>query len=232
MQRYLSSGRVGLVAAALVSCLGWTTAAGQTQSVSAEPASQAAASGAAVTITLVYNVGGADATLTGLGVRLHWNSTRLTFAGLTETLGQGLVAQDTACRDDRTTNFDQDAATDCFALIAWASRSGDWPGTLPKPLLAARFTSRLAAGQNTRVQLSAGANPAGYGFAATPAAVYGPGLDSDGDGVPDAQDNCRHTRNPDQADANGDGIGDACEAGDFCWECLPNRGGWRAILGR
>ncbi|MGH9366993.1 MAG: PA domain-containing protein [Thermoanaerobaculia bacterium] len=35
--------------------------------------------------------------------------------------------------------------------------------------------------------------------------------DADGDGVANASDNCPKTFNPDQADANGDGIGDACE---------------------
>jgi hypothetical protein len=37
------------------------------------------------------------------------------------------------------------------------------------------------------------------------------GLDSDADGVPNACDNCRFVINPDQFDANGDGVGDACE---------------------
>lgn len=35
--------------------------------------------------------------------------------------------------------------------------------------------------------------------------------DSDGDGIPDAMDNCPHVYNPDQQDSDGDGIGDACE---------------------
>ena len=39
--------------------------------------------------------------------------------------------------------------------------------------------------------------------------------DQDLDGVPDAQDNCPDVRNPDQADLNHNGIGDACESAGF-----------------
>jgi len=35
--------------------------------------------------------------------------------------------------------------------------------------------------------------------------------DEDGDGIPDAEDNCPVDWNPDQADSDGDGMGDACE---------------------
>ncbi len=38
--------------------------------------------------------------------------------------------------------------------------------------------------------------------------------DSDGDLIPDAQDNCPYWPNPTQQDADGNGIGDACECGD------------------
>lgn len=36
--------------------------------------------------------------------------------------------------------------------------------------------------------------------------------DADGDGVPDASDNCPSVSNPDQLDADTDGVGDACES--------------------
>jgi Thrombospondin type 3 repeat len=39
-----------------------------------------------------------------------------------------------------------------------------------------------------------------------------PPLDTDGDGIPDADDNCPTAFNPDQADNDGDGIGNACDS--------------------
>lgn len=50
-------------------------------------------------------------------------------------------------------------------------------------------------------------------FGAAPALVAYT-LDSDGDGVTDANDNCTLVPNPDQRDTDGDGYGDACDA-DF-----------------
>ena len=38
-----------------------------------------------------------------------------------------------------------------------------------------------------------------------------PTIDSDGDGIPDSQDNCPNLANPDQEDSDGDGLGDVCD---------------------
>jgi hypothetical protein len=55
--------------------------------------------------------------------------------------------------------------------------------------------------------------------------------DDDNDGRGDTADNCQLVANPDQADDDRDGIGNACDPTPApCWECLPNRGGWRAIM--
>jgi hypothetical protein len=46
------------------------------------------------------------------------------------------------------------------------------------------------------------------------AELYQSFFDADGDGVPDALDNCPSVPNPDQTDADGDGLGDACDPDD------------------
>ncbi|MEM6640035.1 MAG: Ig-like domain-containing protein [Pseudomonadota bacterium] len=45
--------------------------------------------------------------------------------------------------------------------------------------------------------------------------------DTDQDGVPDTDDNCTQSSNPDQIDADGDGFGNACDA-DFNNDCTVN----------
>jgi hypothetical protein len=65
---------------------------------------------------------------------------------------------------------------------------------------------------------------AGYGH--TIAIVLPPPIDTDGDGRPDATDNCPTIANPTQADCNSNGIGDVCEiaAGtpDFNRDTIPD----------
>jgi hypothetical protein len=49
-----------------------------------------------------------------------------------------------------------------------------------------------------------------------------PPIDTDGDGRPDASDNCPTIANPTQADCNGNGIGDACELAAGAPDCNTN----------
>jgi hypothetical protein len=48
------------------------------------------------------------------------------------------------------------------------------------------------------------------------------GLDSDGDGVPNATDNCDYVSNANQADCDGDGIGTACDTDNANWQLVSD----------
>jgi len=56
----------------------------------------------------------------------------------------------------------------------------------------------------------------GYGASGylASAEVFVNDIDSDNDGVNDAEDNCPAVYNPDQPDSDGDGLGDACDLDD------------------
>ena len=66
--------------------------------------------------------------------------------------------------------------------------------------------------------VGASGNSAAYVYA------MGPDTDTDGDGVVDVCDNCPQVSNPDQADCNGDGIGEACVS-DFVFGDLVGQAG-------
>lgn len=51
--------------------------------------------------------------------------------------------------------------------------------------------------------------------------IPGEDTDFDRDGIPDFEDNCPEVFNPDQFDSNGNGVGDACDRQEECWETQP-----------
>ncbi len=79
-----------------------------------------------------------------------------------------------------------------------ADQDGNWSFTLDAPLgegtHSVTVTATDSQGESSQVSISFTIDP----------------VDSDGDTIPDAVDNCPNVSNPDQADSNGDGIGDAC----------------------
>lgn len=136
-----------------------------------------------------YNTTDGDNSLTGLGLRLYYDSSKLTFAGFSDVFGTPL-AIDTDPQNDAE-NGDGDATTDKYLGIAWTDFGGNWPGSpLPAKLFRATFSiaAGLAQGVTTTIKFSRTSGASGYGFSSDPVTltVQPFNLDVDGNGVADA----------------------------------------------
>lgn len=112
-----------------------------------------------------------DPTLTGIGLRLHWNSRLLDYQQLTSVFSASLAAQGQPQAD--IANFDADPDTDTFVHLAWADIAGNWPnqGTAPASLFTAEFLTPAAVVGSSPLNLSVSSTAAGYTLAGTPATV-------------------------------------------------------------
>lgn len=159
-----------LHAAAISALCVATSALGQpTQIVTPQPASQSGAPGSAAQIEVRYTTSNADATLTGLGLRVHWDSTKLSFGSLANVLSTSLMAQGLPQPD--SDDLDGDASTNTYVLVAWADTAGNWPGSLPVRLFTLNFTTAASFSGTTSVRFTASSTAAGYTLAATPATI-------------------------------------------------------------
>lgn len=148
---------------------------GDAQIITPVPQSQFALASEAVIIDVQYSTDPANTETTGLGLRLHWDSTSLSFDSLSDVLADDLLAQGDATPD--TDDFDSDPTTDSFILISWADiTGGSWPNdvsTLPVSLYTANFTtaSDFADSETTSVNFSASSVAPGFGFRPTSATI-------------------------------------------------------------
>jgi len=153
------------------------------------PCSPAAPAGRQFGFAVVYDTSDANSNVTGLGLRLHYDSSKVTFVGLSDVLSTGLVQQQPPTAD--SFDWDGDPATDKYVLVAWADVHANWPGVpLPVTLynVALRWADGLLAGTTTTIRFSAASTAAGYGFEGPDVAaeVVACTLDVDDNGAADA----------------------------------------------
>jgi hypothetical protein len=142
--------------------------------------------GWSVSLPMTYTVSDGDSTLTGLGLRLHFDSSQLTFNDVSMTQAGDMVIP-TLPQDD-VDDLDADPTTDKFVNMHWESYSGNWPNrTLPLALATANFALAAGAKANTvtTLRFSSELSSPGYGLSADPYAVKivpKPSMDVDKDG--------------------------------------------------
>ena len=126
------------------------------------------ASGEAVVFDVDYSTTPTDPTLTGLGLRMHFDSSKLAFEELTSVLPTGLIQQQDPVAD--AGDYDSNSSTDQYVLISWADIAGGWPGVETVILFAAHFTT-LGGEGTTQVNFTASSTASGWELDASSAVV-------------------------------------------------------------
>jgi len=142
------------------------------QVITPAPLQRVATPGQPVAFTVGYTTANPCSDhLTGLGLRIHWDSRRLAFVGLTDLFPAALVAQGPVEAD--SADADADPATDTFVQVAWADVDGAWPGggCTAATLYTANFNTLAGLTGATPIRFSASSTAAGYALRTVPATV-------------------------------------------------------------
>ena len=137
-----------------------------------------------VSLSVNYSVSDNDNTLTGLGLRVHFNQANLLFVNTTNTLLTGFItANSTPIADSN--DFDNNPNTSHYIGIAWSSAGGNWPNqTLPSKLFDINFlpSNNFTVGSSTIINFSVSSLASGYEFKQQPSLLTLSDLNLDIDG--------------------------------------------------
>ena len=135
-----------------------STKALQHVSVDGSPVGRA---GDSLDISVTYNVSDNNPSLTGLGFRLHYDSSVLTFNDFGFLFDGSLFADN----EDDFNDLDNDSSTDKYVTVGWVSLFSTFPGVLPQNLTTVNFS--VASDTNlelTPINFTSDNTAAGYAF--------------------------------------------------------------------
>jgi len=149
----------------LVSVLATGSAYAQVQTVTGTLSVAELSAGQSTELTVTYSAtdaSGADAATTGLGLRLHFDSSVIEMSEIADLLEEG--ASGNQIQDD-TNNDDDDPATDKFLLTTWFDFGGDWPDgeILPVTLYTVPLTA-ISGFNGSTLNFSYSSKSAGFTF--------------------------------------------------------------------
>ncbi|MGA1476242.1 MAG: hypothetical protein ACO4AI_14015, partial [Prochlorothrix sp.] len=121
--------------------------------------------GNTIEIPLIYNTSTGDNTLPGIGVRLHYNASDLTYQTVANPLTTSLFGEFTDLPD--TNDLDNDPQTDRYLQFQYVDFAGNWPNQpLPLKLGDVSFLASETFTESTQLNLTGidGAIATGYNF--------------------------------------------------------------------
>jgi hypothetical protein len=101
-------------------------------------------------------------TTTGLGVRVHFDSTSMQLTDVYDVLTSDLIIENPENDDDD--DHDGNIVTDSFVFFAWASLAGNWPGMENADLVTLTFEKVDNGNENYFLNYTSSDNAEGYQF--------------------------------------------------------------------
>ena len=179
----------------------------QTQNITALFSPSSITDGQTSDLTLTYRATD-NALLSGIGLRVHFNSSQLSVEEPSHLLPPGMQAHQ--LKDDRA-DYDNDSSTDKYYLMAWADLSIDgWPleTSFPASLAVLPFTA-LDGFDGSSINFTSSALAYGYNLIAESVSITRAlFVDTDLDGLPDDYETDNGFNPTDPSDADGDWDGD------------------------
>ena len=146
---------------------------GDDQIVTLSPATQALGGHEDFSLRIDYSTMPEDRTLSGLGLRVHFDSSKLTYVDA-DTFPVGEINPNGQLQDDGTDD-DGDPNTDKRLIFGWFDLfNRDWPGdseSFPLALVTANFTTAEDFSETTTVNVTASTTAANFDFVGNPATV-------------------------------------------------------------
>lgn len=105
-----------------------------------------------------------SANTTGIGFRVHYDSSSMRVTNVTQYPVDAITATSAASSQSDARNYDDNEATDNFLTFAWASIYGQWPQTNQVSLATIEFERVEGGSSNYNVAYTAISTSAGYQF--------------------------------------------------------------------
>jgi len=136
------------------------TFAENTQIVDLKPSTSNVSVGQKFSVTAEYNTQ-EDAGSFGLGLRIHFDSTKVKFVGFKDSFLLGKIVEDVVAKDDTRDDYDLSTATDKFVVIAWVATADFWPN-MPTPIKLSDLLFEAITSGNTSINASFSSVSSGF----------------------------------------------------------------------
>ena len=114
--------------------------------------------------TLNVQYQSSNAATTGIGFRLHYNSSSMKVASINQYSEGALVMTRPEAAQNDTNNKDNNDATDAYLTFAWFEMNGQWPQATQVNLATIEFERLNNGSNNYSIDYSVTSNSAGYQF--------------------------------------------------------------------